>query len=114
MGVFAKVVNGVCVNVIECSSDSEGVAFLASLGGVWIESPPYGAEGNAYGRSGARKNYAGIGYTYDQALDAFIPPKPFPSWLLNEETCLWYAPVPMPDDGNEYRWDESTGTWEMV
>ena len=58
-----------------------------------------------------RKNYAGIGYTYDSARDAFIPPKPFASWVLNEDTCLWDAPVPYPADGNKYRWDEATTSW---
>jgi len=58
-----------------------------------------------------RKNYAGIGYTYDAGRDAFIPPKPFNSWVLNETTCLWDAPTPMPEDGKPYRWDEDTTSW---
>ena len=58
-----------------------------------------------------RKNYAGLGYTYDEELDAFIPPKPYDSWVLNEDTCLWEAPVPYPEDGEMYFWDESEGTW---
>jgi len=57
-----------------------------------------------------RKNYAGIGYTYDEQRDAFIPPQPFPSWVLNEDSCLWDAPVPMPTDG-VYSWDEATNSW---
>jgi hypothetical protein len=57
---------------------------------------------------GFRKNYAGLGYTYDATRDAFIPPQPFLSWVLNETTCLWDAPTPMPTDGQVYRWDEST------
>lgn len=64
-----------------------------------------------------RKNYAGIGFTYDEDRDAFIPPKPFDSWTLNEQTCLWDAPVPYPDDGNDYTWDEDAGDWvtmEMI
>ena len=61
-----------------------------------------------------RKNYAGIGYTYDSQRDAFIPPKPFASWVLNEETCLWNAPVAMPDDGKLYQWDESVGAWVEI
>jgi hypothetical protein len=60
-----------------------------------------------------RKNYAGIGYTYDSQRDAFIAPQPFPSWLLDEETCQWSAPTPMPTDGM-YNWDESTTSWIMV
>jgi hypothetical protein len=58
-----------------------------------------------------RKNYAGIGYTYDSQRDAFIPPQLFPSWTLNEDTCLWNAPVPMPIDGQLYQWDENTLSW---
>jgi hypothetical protein len=58
-----------------------------------------------------RKNYAGIGYTYDQSRDAFIAPKPFNSWILNETTCLWEAPVAMPQDGKFYEWDEDTTNW---
>jgi len=58
-----------------------------------------------------RKNYAGIGYTYNAGLDAFIPPKPFESWSLDEQTCLWGAPVPYPTDGNRYLWDENTLSW---
>lgn len=58
-----------------------------------------------------RKNYAGIGYTYDPQRDAFIPPQPFPSWVLNEDTCLWDSPVPYPNDGALYRWDELTQSW---
>ena len=61
-----------------------------------------------------RKNYAGIGYTYDVSRDAFISPKPFVSWVLNEDTCLWDAPVPMPTNGKMYRWDEETIQWVVV
>ena len=58
-----------------------------------------------------RKNYAGIGYTYDAALDAFIAPQPYPSWTLNTQTCRWEAPIPYPNDGKNYIWDETTQTW---
>ena len=58
-----------------------------------------------------RKNYAGVGYKFDQALDAFIPPQPYPSWLLDQELCYWYAPVQMPSDGKEYQWNESVQNW---
>jgi hypothetical protein len=61
-----------------------------------------------------RGNYAGIGYTYDETLDAFIPPRPYPSWTLNEETFSWVSPVPYPEDGNEYIWDEEAGAWVEV
>lgn len=61
-----------------------------------------------------RKNYAGIGYTYDSVLDAFIPPQPYPSWLLNTQTCLWEATVPYPDDGKQYEWNEETQSWDLI
>jgi hypothetical protein len=61
-----------------------------------------------------RKNYAGIGYTYDAGRDAFIPPQPFASWTLNEDSCLWNAPVAMPEDGQRYTWDEDTTAWVVV
>jgi len=60
-----------------------------------------------------RFNYAGIGFTYDEERDAFVPPKPFESWVLNEETCLWKAPLPYPDGGGEYTWNEETGSWDL-
>jgi hypothetical protein len=60
-----------------------------------------------------RKNYAGIGYTYDLNRDAFIPPKPFNSWILNESTCNWDAPIPMPTDGQRYSWNEETQSWTL-
>lgn len=61
-----------------------------------------------------RKNYAGKGYTYDAERDAFIPPQPFASWSLNEDTCLWEAPTAMPDDGNRYTWNEETTSWDAT
>ena len=89
-------------------SEPVGVAFLQSLFGsttVWKQTS-YNAN--------FRKNYAGIGYTYDPVLDAFIPPQPYPSWLLNTTTCQWEAPVPYPDDGKTYIWDEATLSWVLV
>ena len=61
-----------------------------------------------------RKNYAGIGYTYDDGRDAFIPPRPYPSWVLNDDTCLWDAPVSKPNDGQPYVWDEDTTSWVQI
>lgn len=61
-----------------------------------------------------RKNYAGIGFTYDEGRDAFIPPKPFDSWLLDEDTCQWSAPIPYPEDGLMYQWDEEQGDWTPI
>jgi hypothetical protein len=67
---------------------------------------------HALGKTPLRKNYAGIGYTYDSSRDAFIPPKPFASWLLNENTCLWEPPVAHPQDGHRYVWNETNQNWE--
>lgn len=69
---------------------------------------------NVNGGTPLRKNFAGIGFTYDENLDAFIPPKPFESWLLNEETCLWESPTPMPTDGAFYTWNEVALTWDVI
>jgi len=76
----------------------------------------YNTRGGAHSEGGVpfRKNYAGIGYTYDFARDAFIPPKPFDSWTLNENSCLWEAPVAMPDDGQRYSWNEETTSWDLI
>ena len=80
--------------------------------GEWIQTS-YNTKGGVHllGGTPLRKNYAGIGYTYDRQKDAFIPPKPFNSWVLNEETCLWEAPTPYPIDANSYEWDETTTSW---
>lgn len=72
------------------------------LGGTWKQTSYNG---------NFRKNYAGIGYIYDSVRDAFVPPKPFPSWVLDESTCRWDAPAPRPDDGKRYTWDEATTSW---
>ena len=76
----------------------------------------YNTRGGAHINDGTpfRKNYAGIGFTYDYARDAFIPPQPFNSWTLNSDTCLWEAPVTYPEDGNRYTWNEETQQWDLV
>jgi hypothetical protein len=76
----------------------------------------YNTQGGVHKLGGTplRKNYAGIGYTYDRGRDAFIPPKPFNSWVLNESTCLYDAPTPMPTDGKMYTWDENTTSWVEI
>ena len=74
----------------------------------------YGPDNQPDGGVALRGNYAGIGYAYDETRDAFIPPKPFASWLLNEDTCLWDAPIPYPTDGKSYQWDEETTSWVKV
>jgi hypothetical protein len=87
-------------------SEAKGIAFCQSLfGGEWVQT--------SYHRN-IRKNYAGIGYTYDSQRDAFIPPKPYPSWILVEETCLWSAPISMPTDEKKYQWDEVSISWIAV
>jgi hypothetical protein len=80
----------------------------------WVQTS-YNTQGGQHpeGRP-LRKNYAGIGYTYDRVLDAFIPPKPFASWVLNENTCLWGAPIARPTDGKIYNWDENTQQWVEI
>jgi hypothetical protein len=78
----------------------------------WVQTS-YNTYGGVHSQGGTplRKNYAGIGYTYDSTRDAFIPPKPYNSWVLNEDTCLYEAPTSMPDDGKMYSWDEDTTSW---
>ena len=75
----------------------------------------YNTSGGVHSGGGTpfRKNYAGIGYSYDAQRDAFIPPQPFPSWLLDDDSCLWQPPIPMPVDGQQYRWDEDAGDWVL-
>ena len=89
-------------------NETKGIIFCKSLYGEhtrWRQT--------SYNQS-FRFNYAGIGSTYDEQRDAFIPIQPFPSWILNEATCTWEAPVPMPVDNKEYRWDEQTQTWQPI
>ena len=76
----------------------------------------YNTQGGVHSGGGTpyRKNYAGIGYTYDYARDAFIPPKPFDSWVLNDDSCLWEAPVDCPTDGSSYNWNEETQQWDLI
>jgi hypothetical protein len=99
------VVNEVITDASGNEQEQTGVDFLTNLyGGGWYKQTSYN---NTF-----RKNYAGAGFTYDQARDAFIPPKPYPSWLLNEDTCRWDAPTPYPDDDKRYSWDEETTSWK--
>lgn len=112
MSHFAQIdENNIVTNVIVAEQD-----FIDS-GAVgdpskWIQTS-YNTQGGEHKLGGTplRKNYAGIGYSYDADRDAFLPPKPFNSWVLNEDTCLWYAPEPRPDDGKMYHWDEDTTSW---
>tara|TARA_R110002020_G_scaffold467667_1_gene691437 strand:+ start:74 stop:466 length:393 start_codon:yes stop_codon:yes gene_type:complete len=96
-------------------NEQAGVDFLNNLyktSDVWKQTS-YNTRGGVHklGETPLRKNYAGIGHTYDETRDAFIPPQPYPSWTLNEDTCQWEAPVARPDDGKNYDWNEETQTW---
>ena len=96
--------------------ESIGAKYLHDgFGGTWLKTS-YNTHGNVHSLGGTpfRKNDAGIGMTYDQTRDAFIHLKPFPSWTLNEETCLWEAPTAMPDDGKNYTWNEGTTSWDEI
>lgn len=89
-------------------SEAIGAQFLANLFGADFQWKQTSYNGNI------RKNYASIGYTYDEQRDAFIPPKPFASWLFDEATCQWNAPIQYPNDGKSYQWDEPTTNWVEV
>ena len=113
MSHFAKVIDGIVTEVLVIEQDvidtglfGDPALFVQTsyntYGGVHPEGRPL------------RKNFAGIGYTYDEERDAFIEPSPFPSWLLDEDTCLWGAPTPKPDDGKPYIWDEATLSWVEI
>jgi hypothetical protein len=123
MSHFAKVSNGIVEQVIVAEPEFFDT-FVDSSPGQWIQTSyntrggkhydPETGELSADQTKALRKNYAGIGFTYDAARDAFIPPKPFNSWLLDEDTCLWNAPVAYPDDGGRYVWNEETTSWDAV
>ena len=114
MAHFAKVNNGIVEQVIVAEPEFF-TTFVDSSPGEWIQTS-YNTSGGVHKNGGTplRKNFAGIGFTYDRTKDAFIPPKPFNSWLLNETTCLWEAPTPMPQDDKVYNWDEATTSWVEV
>lgn len=112
-----SLVNDVLKDSNGIEQEAIGIDFLTKLTGypVWKQTS-YNTHGGVHDNGGTplRKNHAGIGYTYDEDRDAFIPPKPFNSWILNEDTCLWNAPVAYPQDDNRYIWNESTLTWNIV
>ena len=114
MAHFAKVVDGIVSQVIVAEPEFFDT-FVDSSPGQWIQTS-YNTAGGVHANGGTplRKNYAGIGYTYDAVRDAFIPQKPFASWTLNDTTCLWDAPVAYPTDGKAYTWDEEDGNWVEV
>lgn len=114
MAHFAKVNNGIVEKVIVAEAEFFNT-FVDDSAGTWIQTS-YNTYGGVHKLGGTplRKNYAGIGFTYDAEKDAFIPPQPYPSWTLNDETCLWNPPVAYPEDGNIYNWNEETQTWDLV
>lgn len=116
---FAKLdENNIVVAVLVGADSDEGKEeeLTAKTGSVYKQTS-YNTLANKHALGGTpfRKNYAGIGYRYDEELDAFIPPKPFESWNLNTETCIWEAPVPRPEDSeNLYSWNEETQSWDQI
>jgi hypothetical protein len=123
IGLNSKVIEVLSVhnNVLKDSNGVEqevnGIDFLTKLTGypLWIQTS-YNTIGGTHTNNGTplRKNHAGIGYTYDETRDAFIAPKPFNSWILNETSCLWEAPVAYPTDDKIYTWNELTLSWDLV
>ena len=129
MATFAKIglnskvieVHSVHNNVLKDAGGIEqevlGIDFLTKLHGwaIWKQTS-YNTKGGVHklDETSFRKNHAGVGYTYDEDRDAFIPPKNYPSWTLNEDTCRWEAPVAYPDDGKRYNWNEETTSWDEI
>jgi hypothetical protein len=117
MAHFAKIENGIVVQVIVAEQDFINTGVIGDPE-FWVQTSyntrggvHYGADGQPDDGEPLRKNYAGIGYTYDETLDAFIPPKPYASWKLDKTTCLWNAPKKIPTDGKMYSWDEESKSW---
>ena len=112
-----SVVNEVLHDSNGVEQENIGIDFLTKLTGwsIWKQTS-YNTRGGQHltGGTPLRKNFAGIGYTYDEDRDAFIAPKPFNSWILNEDTCLWEAPVAYPNDGQDYKWNETIQNWELI
>lgn len=113
MSHFAQVIDGKVMQVIVAEQDFIDSGLVGDAA-QWIQTS-YNTTANTHvlGGTPLRKNYAGIGYTYDSIRDAFIPPKTYESWILNEETCLWEAPVARPNDDSAYTWDEETLSWVL-
>ena len=114
MAHFAKVVDNIVTQVIVAEPEFFDT-FVDSSPGTWIQTS-YNTQGGVHTSGGTplRKNYAGVGFTYDAAIDAFYAPQPYPSWTLDDETCLWNPPTAYPDDGKIYTWNESTTSWDLV
>jgi hypothetical protein len=114
MAHFAKVLNGTVVQVIVAEPEFFDT-FIDTSAGEWIQTS-YNTYGGVHLNGGTplRKNYASVGFIYDREKDAFIPPKPYNSWVLNEETCLWEPPIPCPNNDNVYKWNEETKIWDLL
>ena len=114
MAHYAKVNNNIVDKVIVAEAEFFET-FVDTSPGQWIQTS-YNTHGGIHSLGGTplRKNYAGVGYTYDSTLEAFYAPKPYASWSLDTETCLWNPPVAYPDDGETYNWNESTTSWDLV
>ena len=110
MAHYAKIESGIVTNVIVAEQ-----GFVDTQSGTWVQTS-YNTHGGQHtlGNTPLRKNYAGIGYTYDSTRDAFYAPQPYASWTLNETTCLWEPPVAYPDDGKFYNWNEDTTSWVEI
>jgi len=110
--------NNIVVQVITAGNEYElsgEELYTTQTGKVWKRTS-YNTYGGVHTQGGIpfRKNYAGIGFTYDEVRDAFIPPKPYDSWILDESTCLWESPIPYPEDGKVYTWSEHKQQWEEI
>jgi hypothetical protein len=114
MAHYAKVVDNIVTQVIVAEAEFFDT-FVDSSPGEWIQTS-YNTHGGVHTSGGTplRKNYAGVGFTYNKILDAFISPQPYASWTLNEETCLWNPPTDYPDDGLLYEWNEEILAWDLV
>ena len=113
MSHFAKVENGIVTQVIVVEQDVLNTGAFGDPAS-WVQTSYNTHAGQHPEGRPLRKNYAGIGFTYDSARDAFYAPQPFPSWTLDEATCVWNPPTPYPDDGNRYVWDEPTVSWVLA
>ena len=123
MSHFAKVKAGLVIETIVAEPEFFKT-FVDSSAGKWIQTSyntrggvhydPNTSKPSADQSKAIRKNYAGVGYSYDKNRDAFVPPRPFPCWILDEQTCLWNAPIARPTDGKRYEWNESTKKWEVT
>lgn len=110
MSHFAKVEDGIVTEVLVIEQDVIDTGLFGDP--TLFVQTSYNTRGGQHPNgTPLRKNFAGVGYTYDAVRDAFIPPQPYPSWVLDEDTCLWTPPAPHPNDGGMYMWDENVGEW---